>query len=586
MLRWFVVASVLAAAVPVSGTAQTVRGTVSDSVLGNPVGRGFVVLVGSDGREIRRALTNADGSFTLQAPRAGSYQIRSERIGYRRWTSDPFALTANEDLTLDLRVAALPVRLAEMSVEGETSCRVDDEKAQSIALLWDEAQKALAGAAWSAQEQIYRQTLYRYERDFDRRHRTMLEERSSTRTGYYQAPFKSLAPESLAVRGYVQDARGSSWYYAPDATVLRHPSFHASHCFEVVRDRGEYPGWVGLAFEPVTRRRLPEIEGVLWLDEGSSELRLLEYEYVNLPGGLRDDALGGTLRFMPMPTGAWIVNEWVIRTPRLEEGRREFGASAQTQLTIQGFQDVGGEVVEVRTLENERVYRAPMAVIVGTVFDSTRGVPMRGATVNLAGTRHTVVTDESGAFSIEAPLNGEFQLSFRHPRLDSITYRPPNRDVRLTRGEELAITLATPPLRKILDSFCSGFKPGTNRRMIVGVVTDEMSGVGVPDATVNAHWQEVTVSVDRREIRAVRGKEDRSNTNDHGAYVLCDLPHTFPITLVAARAVANTPIRSDSMRIYFELDGRVVLLNDWSVPSAYWAPDGVWRVDLIFRREE
>lgn len=67
--------------------AQTVTGHVVDSISGTPVGVGFVVLLDQENREVARSLSDGDGSFSLSAPAAGFFRIRSERIGYQAFTS-------------------------------------------------------------------------------------------------------------------------------------------------------------------------------------------------------------------------------------------------------------------------------------------------------------------------------------------------------------------------------------------------------------------------------------------------------------------------------------------------------------------
>jgi len=65
-----------------------------------------------------------------------------------------------------------------------------------------------------------------------------------------------------------------------------------------VRAEKDMPNAVGLGFEPVKGRRVPEIKGTLWVDRGSSELRVLDYEYVNVPISVRAPGLG-----IPSPDG-------------------------------------------------------------------------------------------------------------------------------------------------------------------------------------------------------------------------------------------------------------------------------------------
>ena len=65
-------------------TAQTVRGRVLDDAAGDAVAGGFVRLVRSDGAIASSTLTNATGTYQLNAL-PGVYRLRVERIGFRSY---------------------------------------------------------------------------------------------------------------------------------------------------------------------------------------------------------------------------------------------------------------------------------------------------------------------------------------------------------------------------------------------------------------------------------------------------------------------------------------------------------------------
>lgn len=64
-----------------SAPAQTVRGQFTDSISRTPLTGAFLTLVDEHGAERARAITNHAGEFVLTAPAAGTYRIRSKRIG-------------------------------------------------------------------------------------------------------------------------------------------------------------------------------------------------------------------------------------------------------------------------------------------------------------------------------------------------------------------------------------------------------------------------------------------------------------------------------------------------------------------------
>ena len=176
-------------ATAVSG--QTISGQVVDSTSLSPVGTGFVVLMDGAGRELIRTLTNAQGRFSVEiGPTVlGPFRLRSERIGYRQFTSPPIEVARDETLEYQLVVGALPVRLAAIDVEEDRQCRTRPAEGRQTAVVWEEARKALAAATWAADRGIYRYQSVLYERKLDGRRREVVEERTRVSSGYYKTPF-------------------------------------------------------------------------------------------------------------------------------------------------------------------------------------------------------------------------------------------------------------------------------------------------------------------------------------------------------------------------------------------------------------
>jgi hypothetical protein len=113
--------------------------------------------------------------------------------------------------------------------------------------------------------------------------------------------------------------------------VLLSDDFLDTHCFRMVRAEKDRPGAVGLGFEPVKGRRVPEIKGTLWVDRGSAELRMLDYEYVNVPSAVRTPGLGGRSEFARLATGDWIIKDWYIRLPDRVDRQRRPGARIEVR---------------------------------------------------------------------------------------------------------------------------------------------------------------------------------------------------------------------------------------------------------------
>jgi len=158
---------------------------------------------------------------------------------------------------------------------------------------------------------------------------------------------------------------------------------------------------------------MSEIAGTLWLDRKTAELRDLEYEYrglPNLPLSVKSEDFGGRVEFQRMPTGAWIVQRWVIRMPILvdkgplaarSEGVIPGGVSTRPErVQLAAIREEGGEVVETVARGERRESATEASTVRGIVFDSTRMEPLPNARVFFDGTQFSARTDASGRFAM------------------------------------------------------------------------------------------------------------------------------------------------------------------------------------------
>ena len=75
--------------------AQTVQGSVKDMGSGAPVADASVVLLDNRGAVQRGTLSEPDGSFVIQAPKAGKYVLRVGAAGYETKDSPEFQVEGN-----------------------------------------------------------------------------------------------------------------------------------------------------------------------------------------------------------------------------------------------------------------------------------------------------------------------------------------------------------------------------------------------------------------------------------------------------------------------------------------------------------
>jgi hypothetical protein len=573
--------AVLAFTIPCNSAAQTVRGQVLDSLSGAPVGTGFVVLLDSRGIEVGRTLSDHEGRFVIHAAVPGRYRLRSERIGYRAWETQPFELGASDTLVQDLPVPAIPVRLASVAVLGKIKCS-PPKPGSDIGYIWEEARKALRAAAWSAEHQPYRYRVHRYERDVSVKPWSVLREDTGAEWGYYRIPITAWEPDSLAERGYVVQRSDGWWYYGPDAEVLLDDTFQLTHCFKGVRGEGEESGLIGLAFEPARARELPDVAGTLWVDEASSELRRIEYRYTDLPFPIRDPLLGGTVEFLRMPSGAWIVSRWEIRIPLVAEQQqarftdREALVQVWPQLgnQLQAYRQGGEQVIAVEDFDGRRLYVSPDLVLLrGTVFDSIRGHALEGERVSIVGTGYETTTGRDGTFELSALLEGDYLVTAE--RVDSLGYLGGRIPVLLTAADTVQVSLVIPALEAVTEALCPDrpvpLRDGSRllEHVLFGTIRQSDGRGPISHARVRASW------VTSRTRQGSPGERTREiQADDSGRYVLCDLPSHEAMTI----ELVSEDVQIEPITLTF-YDGQVRIRRS-GVWQSFAAPERIWRLDL------
>ena len=294
--------------------AQVVRGFVSERATGTAVPGALVTLVDSAGQEYARGITASSGSFTLAGTPGGVRHVQVARIGYRAWRSEPFTAAARDTMRLRLLVEDLPVRLPEITARSERSCASLESAGDRVVVLWEEARKAISLADLSYQRDPMQ---YRVDR---RQSRSDDEERllsDSIRTVNLQArwPVEALPAGALLNQGFVQrDQIGDLIYYGPDLSVLYAPEFLASHCLAAVAgDSGS--NLVGVSYRPSEEGGLSDVEGAVWLDATTLQLRSLEFRYTGLAQWVPKGSAGGELRFLRLDDGRWVIVRWRMRAP-------------------------------------------------------------------------------------------------------------------------------------------------------------------------------------------------------------------------------------------------------------------------------
>ena len=525
-MRTAVVLVALIATVAAEASSQTIRGRVLEEDTGVPVSGAMVVLTDSSGQLAARRLTDNLGSFLLSAPRAGTYRIQADRIGYASVLSPPLEPGPGDTVSYDIVVPVDPITLRGILVGAERRCVLRSEAGLDVARVWEEARKALAAAAFAHETAAYRYQTMEYARDSDIDTRAVVDERRSFSEVMARHTYVSRPVEELIADGFVREGTDEHYYYAPDAQVLLSRQFLERYCMRAVAGEGETEGLVGLAFEPVEARDKVDVQGVLWLDAESAELQWLDFRYVNLTASRRTPAPGGRIVFARLPNGTWVVREWQIRRHLHVIRRSPFFRFPRP--FVAGFHETGAVVLRVLTPEGDLVLDAETGTIEGSVVDSLHTRPLPGALVFAVGTQHAAVTGADGRFRLTGLTEGVHRIAYRHPVLDEIGYQPEAVELEAKRGEIVDVRLLTPPRREWLRGLCTDRETVDSTGAIAGIVLDDGSGRPVPDVQVFAVWS----------------GQYQATTDQDGRFLFCGVP-VGPMVVVGARDASPSEIVLD-----------------------------------------
>ncbi|MCL4864874.1 MAG: hypothetical protein KJZ47_03200, partial [Gemmatimonadales bacterium] len=359
-----------------------------------------------------QGLPDAAGRMALSARVKGSYRLKLDRIGYLGILTGAFDLVAGRPFPSEVLMPTTRLELPTIEVETRSRCNTSGPEGREALAIWEEIQKALTANLITTRSAAVPLHVREFRR-WLQRNGTPIREYNVTSTIMRGQVYASLDPATLAGAGFVvMDARDSMTYAVPDAALLTSDAFVSTHCFGVTP--GD-EGLVGLTFEPVPGRRLPEVAGTIWIDRATGELKLLEYQYLNLPGLLGRADLGGRVEFQHLPTGEWIVSYWHVRTPDITSSEVRATGGVRRELPRHvGYLDLGGRV----SMAGSTGGRVDLAVVRGRVVDSTLGdIGLAGATIRVEGSSEVMLTGPDGSYEVAVPLFGERGIAATHPKL-------------------------------------------------------------------------------------------------------------------------------------------------------------------------
>ncbi len=108
--------SVARAARPLRQGEELIEGRLLDDETGNAIPYGTIRLLWKGRSPVATVLTRSDGTFRLASPRAGTYKLRGEAMGYRTSVSNDLYLRVGDTLDVDFRLGVDAVMLDPLTV--------------------------------------------------------------------------------------------------------------------------------------------------------------------------------------------------------------------------------------------------------------------------------------------------------------------------------------------------------------------------------------------------------------------------------------------------------------------------------------
>ena len=518
--------------------AQRIRGVVVQGDDTTPA-PGIVMVVsgaGGAGVVVGRALSGTTGAFDLRLPSAGTFTLSALRIGYRPTVVAGVVVADTGVTTVRVVLAGAAISLSAVSVRSADVCGAAGDPQSQVVQLWSEARTALAAASLWSRELLDAEWIS-YRRELTPGTESVRAQEVRLNSSATTHVFKSWDADSLARRGYVVSDAAGATYYAPDPEVLLSESFAATHCFHLEPPAENASGLVGVGFGPQrSRGDRVEIEGTLWLDRATSELRSLDYKYVGLPE-LADAAFpGGRVEFLRLADGPWVVSRWHIRMPQIGAPERTEKGYTVTMLKEGGsvLRGIGvtGAVIEKVRRRGQVLYAAAGGGLALQVVRTDSATSVALPSVSLAGTDYVWRGDSSGRVQAATVLDGRYTARVATAEMLALGVAPVERIVALPAPRARVDSVPMPSARELVRSACGNDAVKNALGALIGTVRDS-SARPAPGRAITVTWTGAMAGLpDGR----VFGGRTTSGTlsGDDGAWRLCDVPRNRALTVRTA----------------------------------------------------
>ncbi len=258
---------------------------------------------------------------------------------------------------------------------------------------------------------------------------------------------------------------------------------------------------------------------------------------------------GGTVQFLRLRDGNWIVNRWAVRMPRIgapdkqtRNGKVTYSASSAV---VHAVHVTGGEVTRVSKRDTVLYEPTGNALRVQAL---TRDTLMKaaGAILSLQGSDYMGIADSMGRIVLRPVLEGRYHARLSTPLMDSLGAAPVERDIEV-RSDTHVDSLQLPSARDVLQKACPADSLRHGEGLLRGTVRDEHARA-VPQVAVTLTWQSGfgSSSVDQ-----VTWRESTLGvlTDNRGGWRFCGVPRNVPLTV---RVTSDSG--DDSRKAHLEAD--------------------------------
>lgn len=475
----FLLACAVTLALPAISSAQSVFGIVRDSSSRAPIPGAVVEVRDANGAVLGRTISNERGQYRTLLPDAGR-RLHVLRMGFRPLTIN---VTSGER---DIIMVSIPTLLQSVNVYDQAQCPSRSDRSQALAL-WEQAQSALLATIVAREENPGFMKRLSYRRVVGERRPLILSQVVHMDSAQADRPFVAARTATAFIKdGFFTTDGDTRVFDAPDADVLLDDAFPYGYCFRLARPDKARPTHVGLAFEPLRRKKdRVDIDGTLWIDSVTRTLSDLTFTFVGLPAEEEKLGPGGKLTFRTMPNGLPVIDTWVLQLASSRSARDTsamdptLGRMLRAASSDLELHEVGGALVSARWGDNT-VWNASLGSVRGRLMLYGNAIP--NTEIRLVGTDYRTRSDGEGRFSINDLLPGRYVFSLPDSALNAVGYE-------LTHGQAFEVRVGAttisdmilPTDSSLIAAKCSGGR-GSNTMVAAGRV---LTSTGMPAQSAN-----------------------------------------------------------------------------------------------------